>query len=66
MIRHLPLYSSDLNLIEKLFFKLKAVLRKVPKRTRQTLWDEIGRLNFVSRKVLTHQDYRFSLILRIF
>ena len=34
MIRYLPPYSSDLNPIEKLLSKLKAMLRKVAKRTK--------------------------------
>jgi transposase len=34
----------DLNPIEKLFSKFKAMLRKAARRTRQTLWDEIGRI----------------------
>lgn len=44
IIRYLPPYSPDLNPIEKLFSKLKAMLRKAARRTRQTLWDEIGRI----------------------
>jgi transposase len=43
-IRYLPPYSPDLNPIEKLFSKLKAMLRKAAKRTVDALWDEIGRL----------------------
>jgi transposase len=43
-IRYLPPYSPDLNPIEKLFSKLKALLRKAAKRTVQALWDEIGNL----------------------
>lgn len=43
-IRYLPPDSPDLNPIEKLFSKLKAMLRKAARRTRQALWDEIGRL----------------------
>ena len=43
-IRYLPAYSPDLNPIEKLFAKLKAMLRKAAKRTVDALWDEIGRL----------------------
>lgn len=43
-LRYLPPYSPDLNPIEKLFSKLKALLRKAATRTIETLWDEIGRL----------------------
>jgi transposase len=45
-ILYLPPYSPDLNLnpIEQLFSKLKAMLRKAAKRTVGALWDEIGRL----------------------
>ena len=43
-MRYLPAYSPDLNPIEKLFAKLKAMLRKAAKRTVDALWDEIGRL----------------------
>jgi transposase len=40
----LPPYSPDLNSIEKLFSKLKALLRKAAKRTIDALWTEIGNL----------------------
>lgn len=40
----LPPYSPDLNPIEKLFSKLKALLKKTACRTIGELWDEIGRL----------------------
>lgn len=43
-LRPLPPYSPDLNPIEKLFAKLKALLRKAATRTSITLWEEIGRL----------------------
>jgi len=43
-IRYLPPYSPDLNPIEQLFSKLKAMLRKAAMRTVVALWDEIGRL----------------------
>ncbi len=43
-IRYLPPYSPDLNPIEKLFSKLKALLRKAAKRTVESLWEEIGRI----------------------
>jgi transposase len=40
----LPPYSPDLNPIEQVFAKLKALLRKAAKRTVSALWNEIGRL----------------------
>jgi transposase len=41
-ILYLPPYSPDLNPIEKLFAKLKALLRKAAIRTVDALWDHIG------------------------
>jgi transposase len=41
---YLPPYSPDLNPIEKLFAKLKALLRKAAKRSVEALWNEIGEL----------------------
>ena len=43
-IRYLPPYSPDLNPIEKLFSKLKAMLRKAAARTVDALWEQLGRL----------------------
>jgi transposase len=43
-ILYLPPYSPDLNPIELLFAKLKAMLRKAAARTRDELWATIGRL----------------------
>lgn len=43
-LRLLPPYSPDLNPIEKLFSKLKALLRKAAHRTVEALWEEIGTL----------------------
>jgi transposase len=43
-ILYLPPYSPDLNLIEQLFAKLKALLRKAAARTKDELWSAIGRL----------------------
>ncbi len=43
-VLYLPPYSPDLNPIEQLFAKLKALLRKAAARTRDALWDTIGRL----------------------
>ena len=39
-----PPYSPGLNPLEKLFSKLKALLRKAAKRSVDTLWQEIGEL----------------------
>ena len=41
---YLPPYSPDLNPIEQLFAKLKALLRRAAKRTVESLWNEIGSL----------------------
>ena len=41
---YLPPYSPDLNPIEKLFAKLKTLLRKAAKRSTEELWKEIGDL----------------------
>lgn len=41
---YLPPYSPDLNPIEQLFAKLKALLRKAAARTKEELWSTIGRL----------------------
>ena len=38
-----PPYSSDLNPIEQAFAKFKTALRKAAERTRDALWDTIGR-----------------------
>lgn len=43
-LRYLPPYSPDLNPIEKMFSKLKALLRKAAPRTTDALWSEIGQL----------------------
>jgi transposase len=40
----LPPYSPDLNPIEQLFAKLKALLRQLAARTKDELWDALGRL----------------------
>ena len=41
---YLPPYSPDLNPIEMLFAKLKALLRKAAERSIPALWDRIGEL----------------------
>lgn len=43
-LRYLPPYSPDLNPIEHLFSKLKALLKKAAHRTVEALWKEIGTL----------------------
>jgi transposase len=43
-ILYLPPYSPDLNPIEQVFAKLKALLRKAAARTKDELWSTIGRL----------------------
>jgi transposase len=41
---YLPAYSPDLNPIEQVFAKLKALLRKAAARSIEALWKVIGRL----------------------
>jgi transposase len=41
-LKLLPPYSPDFNPIEQAFSKLKAWLRKVGRRTTETLWESIG------------------------
>jgi transposase len=41
---YLPAYSPDLNPIEQSFAKLKALIRKAAARSRDGLWNAIGRL----------------------
>lgn len=43
-LRFLPPYSPDLNPIEQLFAKLKALLRKIAARSVAALWTAIGQL----------------------
>jgi transposase len=43
-LRYLPPYSPDLNPIEQLFAKLKALLRKIAARSVDVLWTAIGDL----------------------
>ena len=61
-LKYLPAYSPDLNPIEMVFSKLKALLRKAKERTVEGLWDRIGKLldEFSSQECqnyLTHQGY---------
>jgi transposase len=43
-LRYLPPYSPDLNPIENLFAKLKALLRKAATRSNEALWTEVGKV----------------------
>ena len=43
-VLYLPPYSPDLNPIEQVFAKLKALLRKAAVRSKEALWSTIGRL----------------------
>ena len=43
-LRYLPSYSPDLNRIELLFAKFKALLRKAAERDINVLWTRIGKL----------------------
>jgi transposase len=43
-VLYLPPYSPDLNPIEQLFAKLKALLRKAAARTKEALWRAIGHI----------------------
>ena len=48
-LRYLPAYSPDLNPIEMMFARLKALLRRAEERTIPALWDRIGSpLDFVT------------------
>lgn len=40
---YLPSYSPDLNPIEQFFAKLKELIRKTAARTKDALWEAIGR-----------------------
>ena len=60
----LPSYSPDLNPIEQLFAKLKALLRQAATRTRDALWSTIGQLldRFTPeecRNYITNSGYEF-------
>jgi transposase len=59
-LRYLPPYSPDLTPIEKLFSKLKTLLRKAAKRSIDALWNEIGQwLQRFSPEECTH-DFQSS------
>ncbi len=62
---YLPAYSPDLNPIEQLFAKLKALLRKAAARTKDALWDAIGEAlgacpEAECRNYLAHCGYEFT------
>ena len=62
-VLYLPAYSPDLNPIEMVFPKLKALLRKAAERTDPGLWDRIGELlrEFSGQECqnyLIHDGYR--------
>lgn len=64
-ILYLPPYSPDLNPIEQMFAKLKALLRKAAARSCDALWDTIGLLlhTFSStecRNYLQNSGYAFE------
>ena len=64
-ILYLPPYSPDLNPIEQLFAKIKALLRKAGARTKAALWDTIGAaLQAFSpdecQRYLTNSGYEFD------
>ncbi len=49
-LRYLPPYSPDLNPIEKMWSKIKAILRKLKARTEDSLFEALGQaLSSVSR-----------------
>ena len=61
-VLYLPPYSPDLNPIELLFAKLKALLRKAAERSVPALWDRIGMLldcfsATECRRYLAHAGY---------
>jgi transposase len=43
-VKYLPSYSPDLNLIEQVFAKVKALLRRAAERTVDQLWQTLGKL----------------------
>jgi transposase len=64
-VLHLPRYSPDLNPIEQLFAKLKALVRKAAARTVDALWAVVGEILRAlhpdeCRNYLAHAGYRHS------
>ena len=65
-VLYLPPYSPDLNPIEQLFAKLKAMLRKAAARTVDTLWLAVGEILRVlhtdeCRNYFVNAGYRRSM-----
>lgn len=64
-IRYLPPYSPDLNPIEQVFAKLKALLRKAMARSFDRLWKTIGQLIPLFTKqecqnYFSHAGYKYN------
>lgn len=64
-VLYLPPYSPDLNPIEQLFAKLKSLLRTAAARTRDALWEAVGRaigefLQPECRNYLVNCGYEFN------
>ena len=64
-ILYLSPYAPDLNPIEQLFAKLKALLRNTAARTKDALWQAIGRLRVTMLpsqcvNYLNHCGYDFT------
>ena len=64
-VLYLPPYSPDLNPIEQLFAKLKAMLRSAAARTKDALWATIGQAldafpEHECRNYLAHCGYKFT------
>ncbi len=64
-VLYLPPYSPDLNPIEQLFAKLKAMLRTASARTKEALWNTIGTAlkafpEAECRNYLEHCGYEFT------
>ncbi len=62
---YLPPYSPDLNPIEQVFAKLKALLRGAAARTKEALWATIGQIlsrfsPVECRNYLTNSGYEFT------
>jgi transposase len=53
-VGYLPPYSPDLNPIEKIWSKVKALVRKAKARTTEAVWDAIAQ----ALKAVTPQDCR--------
>lgn len=65
-VLYLPRYSPDLNPIEQLFAKLKALIRKAAARTLEALWaavaDALSRIATAEcRNYLAHAGYAYSM-----